>query len=119
MKLQDITALPAKEAKQYFDETETKSNMFQAICYTPERLVRSQEYRILTPSPRYLSIRQSRMTGETEDHRNTSFRSQRRLNYLIDSKQLGGYFSVYRIASYTFDILRIVQTCFETSLAVS
>ena len=83
-----ITAFSAKEAKQYFDATETKSNMFQAICYTPERLVRSQEYRILTPSPRYLSICQSRVTGETENHRNT-FRSQRRLNYLIDSKQLG------------------------------
>ncbi|XP_012147118.1 uncharacterized protein LOC100879350 [Megachile rotundata] len=87
-KEEGVTTFAANGTKQYFDGTERKSDRFQAICYTPERLVRTQEYRILTPSPRYLSISQSRVTPENEN-RSKTFRSRRRLNYLIDPKQLG------------------------------
>nr|XP_050865159.1 uncharacterized protein LOC127070778 isoform X1 [Vespula vulgaris]XP_050865160.1 uncharacterized protein LOC127070778 isoform X1 [Vespula vulgaris] len=59
----------------------------RAMCYTPERLVRCEEYRILIPSPRFLSI--SRINSENENTRKTKL-SKRRLNYLIDSKQIGG-----------------------------
>ncbi|XP_035736504.1 uncharacterized protein LOC118447977 isoform X2 [Vespa mandarinia] len=58
----------------------------RAMCYTPERLVRCEEYRILIPSPRFLSI--SRFTSENENARKTRL-TKRRLNYLIDSKQIG------------------------------
>ncbi|XP_031841923.1 uncharacterized protein LOC116431100 [Nomia melanderi] len=84
----DVTAFPAKEAKDYFEESEPKSQRSRGICYTPERLVRSQEYRILTPSSRYLSISQARLMPENENPRK-ALRCRRRLNYLIDSKQVG------------------------------
>ncbi|XP_043490107.1 uncharacterized protein LOC122516397 [Polistes fuscatus] len=58
----------------------------RGICYTPERLIRCEEYRILIPSPRFLSM--SRMSSENENPRKTRL-SKKRLNYLIDSKQTG------------------------------
>ncbi|XP_015181649.1 PREDICTED: uncharacterized protein LOC107069136 [Polistes dominula] len=58
----------------------------RGICYTPERLIRCEEYRILIPSPRFLSM--SRMSSENENLRKTRL-ANKRLNYLIDSKQIG------------------------------
>ncbi|XP_054006352.1 uncharacterized protein LOC128891140 [Hylaeus anthracinus] len=84
----EVTPFSAKEAENYFDESKSKSRGFQAVCYTPERLIKSQEYRILTPSPRYLSISQARIMPENENQRK-ALRCRRRLNYLIDSKQVG------------------------------
>ncbi|XP_078049726.1 uncharacterized protein LOC144476526 isoform X2 [Augochlora pura] len=87
----DGPTFPAEEAENYFEETtgpKSHRSRVRGICYTPERLVRSQEYRILTPSPRYLSISQTRLMPENESPRKTP-RSRRRLNYLIDSKQVG------------------------------
>ncbi|XP_076668066.1 uncharacterized protein LOC143368836 [Andrena cerasifolii] len=84
----DVTPFPAKEAAEYLDEPMLKPRRSQGMCYTPERLVRSQEYRILTPSPRYLSISQARIMPENENPRK-ALRCRRRLNYLIDSKQVG------------------------------
>ncbi|KAF3420145.1 hypothetical protein E2986_08982 [Frieseomelitta varia] len=66
--------------------TDLKSQQSHGICYTPERLVRSQNYRILTPSPRYLSISQVR--DMAENPWKTSL-CRRGLNYLIDSNQDG------------------------------
>ncbi|CAD1480965.1 unnamed protein product, partial [Heterotrigona itama] len=63
-----------------------KSQESHGVCYTPERLVRSQKYRILTPSPRYLSISQVRDVPENP-WKTSLYR--RRLNYLIDSSQDG------------------------------
>ncbi|KAK1136561.1 hypothetical protein K0M31_001107 [Melipona bicolor] len=63
-----------------------KSQESHGMCYTPERLVRSQKYRILTPSPRYLSISQVR--DMAENPWKTSL-CRRGLNYLIDSNQDG------------------------------
>ncbi|XP_076178218.1 uncharacterized protein LOC143152228 [Ptiloglossa arizonensis] len=83
----NVAPFPAKEAESYFDETGSRSHRSQGMCYTPERLVRSQEYRILTPSPRYLSISQARIMPENENQRK-ALRCRRRLNYLIDSKQV-------------------------------
>ncbi|XP_076245095.1 uncharacterized protein LOC143185743 [Calliopsis andreniformis] len=84
----DVTPFPAKEATEYLNEPELKPRRSQGMCYTPERLIRSQEYRILTPSPHYLSISQARIINENENSRK-ALRCRRRLNYLIDSKQVG------------------------------
>nr|XP_033328687.1 uncharacterized protein LOC117221665 isoform X1 [Megalopta genalis] len=86
----DAPTFPAEEAESYFEESagpKSHRSRVRGICYTPERLVRSQEYRILTPSPRYLSISQTRLMSENESPRKAP-RSRRRLNYLIDSKQV-------------------------------
>lgn len=56
------------------------------ICYTPERLIRSQEYRILIPSPRRFAYTQ-RLALENEDG-DAKYR-RKRLSRLIDSKQIG------------------------------
>ncbi|KZC04275.1 PREDICTED: uncharacterized protein LOC107186636 [Dufourea novaeangliae] len=85
----NVTPFPAEEAEDYFDGSESKSRRSHGISYTPERLVRSQEYRILTPSPRYLAFSRPRLVPENENRRKTVVRCQRRLNYLIDSKQVG------------------------------
>ncbi|XP_043262512.1 uncharacterized protein LOC122403212 [Colletes gigas] len=84
----EVAVFPAEEAEKYFDESGSKSHGFHGICYTPERLIRSQEYRILTPSPHYLSISQARIMPENENQRK-ALRCRRRLNYLINSKQVG------------------------------
>lgn len=58
------------------------------VCYTPERLIKSQEYRILIPSPRRFTSSQVRFTPENESCRD--WRSRRkRLSRLIDSRQIG------------------------------
>ncbi|KAK2582379.1 hypothetical protein KPH14_004708 [Odynerus spinipes] len=61
----------------------------RGMCYTPERLVRCEEYRILIPSPRCLSISREKIHPENENSRKTRL-SKRRLNSLIDSKQTVG-----------------------------
>lgn len=65
-----------------------ESRCSQGVCYTPERLVRCQDYRILTPSPRYITVSQARITPEHESPRKAR-RCRRRLNCLIDTKQVG------------------------------
>ncbi|XP_012537530.2 uncharacterized protein LOC105837360 isoform X1 [Monomorium pharaonis] len=58
------------------------------VCYTPERLIRSQEYRILIPSSRRFAYsREVRFTPESESRE--SYRCQKRLSRLIDSGQIG------------------------------
>lgn len=81
-------ASPA-EGNEFRDELAGGEPVIQpprGICYTPERLVRCEEYRILIPSPRCLSITRERISSENENSRKTRL-SKRRLNYLIDSKQ--------------------------------
>ncbi|CAK9830633.1 hypothetical protein ANTRET_LOCUS7771 [Anthophora retusa] len=81
-----VTPFPAKDVKRCSKQLESERS--QGICYTPERLIRSHEYRILTPSPRYLSISQPRTTSENENSRKM-LRCRRRLNYSIESKEVG------------------------------
>ncbi|XP_076279948.1 uncharacterized protein LOC143208898 isoform X2 [Lasioglossum baleicum] len=88
----DLPGFSVQEAEEYFEKSagpkSQKSSRSRGVCYTPERLVKSQEYRILTPSPRYLSISQARLMLENESPWK-ALRCRRRLNYLIDSKQVG------------------------------
>lgn len=60
---------------------------FKAICYTPERLIRSQEYRILVPSPRPFIFSQARIRPEDGNGERKFLRKQ--LDCLIDSEQIG------------------------------
>ncbi|XP_076752011.1 uncharacterized protein LOC143424085 isoform X1 [Xylocopa sonorina] len=83
----ELTPFPAEGTKRYANDLKPKSHASHGVCYTPERLVRSQEYRILAPSPRYLSISQAKLVPENEDSAKT-LNCRRRLNYLIDSKQV-------------------------------
>lgn len=46
-----------------FDE----SNNRQSVCYTPERLVKCKEFRILTPSPRFFSPLENLTTHNKTD----------------------------------------------------
>lgn len=62
----------------------------RGLCYTPERLVRCEEYRILIPSPRCLSISRERIHSENENSRKTRH-TKRRQNYHNDSKEAGTY----------------------------
>ncbi|OAD54059.1 hypothetical protein WN48_08392 [Eufriesea mexicana] len=82
----DVTRFVAEDATPCSNDPKSKSQGPRGMCYTPERLVRSQEYRILTPSPRYLSISQARIVPENENPQK-AFHCRRRLNCLIDSKQ--------------------------------
>lgn len=67
----------------------TVPNESRGFCYTPERLVRTQAYRILTPSPRYLSIPRHTVNG-LEETSSRKFRGHRRkIGDLIDAKQFG------------------------------
>lgn len=62
---------------------------FKAICYTPERLIRSQEYRILVPSPRPFIFSQARIRPEDESRERNFCRYRKQLDCLIDSEQIG------------------------------
>lgn len=83
----------AKEANSWsMVEDDNQDNMreeFKAICYTPERLIRSQEYRILVPSPRRFIFSQARLKPENESRERKSRRCRKQLDCLIDSKQIG------------------------------
>ncbi|XP_076657895.1 uncharacterized protein LOC143362011 [Halictus rubicundus] len=95
----DLRGFSVQEAEKYFEESagpKSQRSRSQGVCYTPERLVKSQEYRILTPSARYLSISQSRLMPENESPWK-ALRSRRRLNYLPDSKQVGRYFPPFTV----------------------
>ncbi|XP_072763959.1 uncharacterized protein [Anoplolepis gracilipes] len=61
------------------------------FCYTPERLIRSQEYRILAPSPRRFIFSQAKLVLENESRGRKSRHCQKQLHIdcLIDSKQIG------------------------------
>ncbi|KAL6255168.1 hypothetical protein P5V15_013501 [Pogonomyrmex californicus] len=82
----DRNSLPATISSEINEEC---INPSASVCYTPERLIRSQEYRILTPSPRRYVCSQARFTPENEGREWRSRRCRKRLNRLIDSKQIG------------------------------
>ncbi|XP_018400824.1 PREDICTED: uncharacterized protein LOC108778205 [Cyphomyrmex costatus] len=70
-------------------ERDVKEERITPICYTPERLIRSQEYRILIPSPRCLVFSQARSTPENESRERKSRRCRKQLSRLIESRQIG------------------------------
>ncbi|XP_018059261.1 PREDICTED: uncharacterized protein LOC108694347 [Atta colombica] len=70
-------------------ECNVKKECITPICYTPERLIRSQEYRILIPSPRCFTFSQARFTAENENREWKFRRCRKQLSRLIDSKQIG------------------------------
>lgn len=78
------------EDERYSNDSRSKPEALHGMCYTPERLVRSQEYRILAPSPRYLSISQPKIVQQKENLRK-GFCCRRQLNCFTDSKQPGMY----------------------------
>ncbi|XP_029167727.1 LOW QUALITY PROTEIN: uncharacterized protein LOC114938123 [Nylanderia fulva] len=61
----------------------------KAICYTPERLIRAQEYKILVPSPRHFTFSQTRLRSGNKSGEWKSRRCRKQLDRLIDSKQIG------------------------------
>ena len=72
-------------------ENETDDGCPRALSYTPERLVRSQEYRILTPSPRYYAIPRS-IPNNIDSTIPRRYRGhRRRLGDLIDIKEFGEF----------------------------
>ncbi|RLU21870.1 hypothetical protein DMN91_006247 [Ooceraea biroi] len=76
-----------KSATYESEGNDCEESKFGAVCYTPERLIRSQKYRILIPSPRYLILSQASFTPGNESTEQQSHR--RRLSCLIDSKNIG------------------------------
>ncbi|XP_050456713.1 uncharacterized protein LOC126854233 isoform X2 [Cataglyphis hispanica] len=89
----DLIENDAKEANTWsMTEDDNQDNMreeFKAICYTPERLIRSQEYRILVPSSRHFIFSQARLKPENESRERKSRHCRKQLDCLIDSKQIG------------------------------
>ncbi|XP_015596755.2 uncharacterized protein LOC107268467 [Cephus cinctus] len=76
------------EIRQDMTSDYQEYNKPQGTCYTPERLVRSEEYRILMPSPRRLSVPQTAATTPKDSPRKYHAH-RRRLRYLIDTKTFG------------------------------
>ncbi|XP_043271117.1 uncharacterized protein [Venturia canescens] len=70
-------------------ENKKVDNESRGFCYTPERLVRTQAYRILTPSPRYLSIPRSAVNGIDDTNTRRLRGHRRKIGDLIDAKQFG------------------------------
>ncbi|XP_011156605.2 uncharacterized protein LOC105193738 isoform X2 [Solenopsis invicta] len=64
-----------------------KEERVNPVCYTPERLIRSQEYRILVPSPHRFAYSQARFTPENESGEWKFHR--KRLSRFIDPRQIG------------------------------
>ncbi|XP_063974462.1 uncharacterized protein LOC135161102 isoform X2 [Diachasmimorpha longicaudata] len=63
-----------------------------AFCYTPERLVRAREYRILTPSPKYFFdswADTGMMVSTFRETRSKMPKFRRKLESLIDSTKMG------------------------------
>ncbi|XP_071861916.1 uncharacterized protein [Bombus fervidus] len=83
----DVAPFLAEDEIRCSDDSNPKSQDSHGTCYTPERLVRSQKYRILAPSPPYLSISQMR---NIPDNPWKTSHCRHRLDYLIDSNQDGG-----------------------------
>lgn len=71
------------------DNQDNTREEFKAICYTPERLIRSQEYRILVPSPRPFIFSQARIRPENKSRERKFHRCQKQSDLLIDSEQIG------------------------------
>lgn len=76
-------------------EPNVREECVDPVCYTPERLIRSQEYRILIPSPRRYVSSQARFTPENEGGEWRSCRCRKRLSRLIDSRQIGTQSEVF------------------------
>ncbi|XP_011869471.1 PREDICTED: uncharacterized protein LOC105562913 [Vollenhovia emeryi] len=71
-------------------ERSAEEERVNPICYTPERLIRSQEYRILVPSPRRFTYSQARLAPENESGGWRYRRCRKRLlSRLIDSEEIG------------------------------
>ncbi|XP_077268449.1 uncharacterized protein LOC143900686 isoform X2 [Temnothorax americanus] len=71
-------------------ERNVKEACINPVCYTPEKLIRSQEYRILIPSPRRFTFSQVRFTLENESAGEWRYRRcRKRSGRLIDSRQIG------------------------------
>ncbi|KAL6429455.1 hypothetical protein ACFW04_008249 [Cataglyphis niger] len=89
----DLIETDAKEANTWsMTEDGNQDNMreeFKAICYTPERLIRSQEYRILVPSSRHFIFSQARLKPEDESRERRSRHCRKQFDCLVDSKQIG------------------------------
>jgi len=86
-------------------ERNIKEECANPVCYTPERLIRSQEYRILVPSPRRFIFSQARFTPENESREWKSRRCRKRLSRLDDFKQIGTQSRVFlsRFPSFPFE----------------
>ncbi|XP_020289045.1 uncharacterized protein LOC109857288 isoform X2 [Pseudomyrmex gracilis] len=80
----ETSDLPATDSSEgsIREESETR-----AACYTPERLIRSQKYRILVPSPRCFIF--PRFVAENGSGERRFRHCRKRLSCLIDSKQIG------------------------------
>lgn len=62
---------------------------FEPRAYTPEKLIKSQRYRILTPSPPYFVFSKAKSMSEEENDKRKYQRCRKRLNSLLDSTQIG------------------------------
>jgi len=62
---------------------------FKPRAYTPERLIKSQKYRILTPSPPYFVFSKAKLISEEQNDKRKYQRCRKRLNSLLDSTQIG------------------------------
>lgn len=89
----DLIEKDAKEMSSWSmaedDNQDSKREESTATCYSPERLIRSQEYRIPVPSPRRFIFSQARLRPENESRERKSRRCRKQLDCLIDSKQIG------------------------------
>ncbi|XP_012235919.1 putative leucine-rich repeat-containing protein DDB_G0290503 isoform X2 [Linepithema humile] len=70
------------------NECEVKEE-FKPRAYTPERLIKSQKYRILTPSPPYFVFSKAKLMSEEGNDKRKYQRCRKRLNGLLDSTQIG------------------------------
>lgn len=75
-----------------------KEERVNPVCYTPERLIRSQEYRILVPSPHRFAYSQARFTPENESGEWKFHR--KRLSRFIDPRQIGTQSEVFLTLVY-------------------
>ncbi|EFN73859.1 hypothetical protein EAG_06501 [Camponotus floridanus] len=106
------------------DNQDNLREEFKAICYTPERLIRSQEYRILVPSPRPFIFSQARIRSENESRERKFHRCQKQSDRYIDSGQIGTMLlslpitdvRTHAISSSTFENGRWVNKDFNASV---
>lgn len=86
----DLIEKDAEETSSWsMDENDSTREESKAICYTPERLIRSQEYKILVPSPRHFTFSQTRLRSGNKSGEGKFRRCRKQLDCLIDSKQIG------------------------------
>lgn len=72
------------------EDNSIREESIKAISYTPERLILSQEYKILVPSPRHhFTFSQARFKAGNKTGGEKFHRCRKQLDRLIDSKQIG------------------------------